>query len=154
MSSARFATPLTVELKPSRLLTIAGASGHLLALACLAACQLPFGISVTLGALIAASFGYVASWHLGLCKTCFIDQVRWLTDGQWQLRTADGRIHSTSLLSSYTHPSVVVLQFALGRLTCRSIVMLSDSANVEAIRRLRVGLRTRRSGEDDEIEAL
>ncbi len=154
MSSAKFATPLTVELKRSRLLTIAGVSAHLLALACLAACRLPFGISMTLGALIAASFGYVALWHLGLSRICFIDQIRWLSDGEWQLRTAGGRIESASLLSSYTHPGVVVLQFALGRITRRSIVMLPDSADVEDIRRLRVGLRTRRSGEDDEIEAF
>lgn len=154
MSSARFEAPLTIDLEPSRLMAIGSALAHLLALVCLASCRLPLSASLVVGTLVAASFGCVSLWHLGASKARFIDQIHWRTDGKCLLRTADGRVRTASLRSSYTHPKVVILQFGVGRFSRRSVMILPDSADAQEIRRLRVELRIRRTLEPDELDAL
>lgn len=149
MSSARSAVQLTLEPVPSRILFTALAVCHLLALVSLLICDLPVIITLSLGMLIGfslilsyARYGYRRSrW--------FVERVSCLADGSWALQTADGRNHPAWLLeSSYVHPRLVILNFALGGLARRSVVLLPDSIDADDLRRLRVRLLTQREDED------
>ena len=118
-------------------------AGHLLALTSLGVLALPLEMTIPLGILISVSLVISYIRHGRSPSPWFIDQLYWSIDGQWTLRTADARKRPARLLGSYVHPGLIVLSFALGRLRRRSVVLLPDSADPEAIRRLRVRLLTR-----------
>lgn len=149
MSSARSAAQLTLELVPSRILLAGLAVCHLLALISLLICDLPVSITLSLGMLIAFSLvlNYARYGHRH--SRWFVERVACLADGNWALQTADGRHHMAQLLdSSYVHPRLVILNFALGTFARRSVVLLPDSTDANDLRRLRVRLLTRNEDED------
>ena len=73
----------------------------------------------------------------------FITRMEWL-DGRWRLDTGDGRVQRGHLTSGYAHPQIMILNFRLEPGGRRAVTLLPDSANPDALRRLRVWLRTRR----------
>ena len=148
MSSARSAPPISLELIPSRIFLIGAALSHLLAAASLFAVDLPVGVMAALALLIAASLIFVYACYGHARSPWFIARATWSSDGQWTLRGADGREQSARLQGYYLHPQLVILNFSLGRFRRRSLVLLPDASDPEAIRRLRVRLLTTRQDED------
>ena len=63
-------------------------------------------------------------------------------NGGWWLKRADGRVIEPLLLAdSRALPALLLLNFRLGRWRRRSLLLLPDSADADALRRLRVRLR-------------
>lgn len=141
MSSARSPAPLGLSLAPSRILLWCSLAAHALALAAVLICDLLPAVVVLLAALIGASLAWNYFCHGSARSRWFIEHVRRAGDGGWSLTMADGTERPARLVSSYAHPQLLILNFALGPLTLRSVVVPPDAADGQAIRRLRVALR-------------
>lgn len=149
MSSARSAVQLTLELVPSRILFTGLTVCHLLALISLLICDLSVLMTLSLGMLIAFSLVLSYAWHGHRHSRWFVERVTCLADGNWILQTTDGRKHPGRLLdSTYVHPRLVILNFALDGIARRSVVLLPDSTDPDDLRRLRVRLLTQYEDED------
>ena len=84
------------------------------------------------------------AWWSHLCPATPSRVVHLLLDGQggWQLTQADGRVIEPRLCpDSRVTPALILLNFRVGRWRRRSLLLLSDSADAGALRRLRVRLR-------------
>jgi hypothetical protein len=134
--------PFTIDLVPSRLIMAGLFTCHCLAAASLLVSQLSVVVTLPLGLLIAVSLCYHSIHYAGLCSRWFIDRLTWSADEDWTVHTADGKERTARLLSSYVHPYIVILSLAAGRFVRYSVVILPDSADSDAIRRLRVCLQT------------
>ena len=139
MSSGKSA-PLSLRLSPSRLLVWGSGGCHLLAAGSLAFVAIPIAIKMMLMVLLGLSFIATHLCHGSFGSRWFIREVEWSGDGHWVLYNAQGLSRKARLLESYVHPRLVILNFALGRIRRRSVVILQDSADSEDIRRLRVRL--------------
>lgn len=141
MSSIVSATPLTLELKPSRWLALYVLCVY--AAAVLVIVILPVAFLVKCGALLVSLLSCALTYQrrVNLRSRHAIVGLNRHTDGSWQLRLTDGNTHQASLLpDSYLHPELLVLNFRLGSGKRRSVVLVRDSADATSLRRLRVGL--------------
>ena len=138
--------PLLIEPRPSRLLLASGGA-HVLAGVAVIVSSLPLWIKVGwIVAIAVAVLGFV--WQYGYRRgRGFIARIEWL-DGGWRLETGDGTLHRAGLTGGYAHPGVVILNFRLESGGRRSLALLPDAADPEALRRLRVWLRTRRDEDE------
>jgi hypothetical protein len=103
--------------------------------------NLPWWVQAAFVAGIARSligFGY----HQGSRRSRgFIARIE-LLDGRWRLETGDGAEYWGRLTGGYAHPLLVILNFRLESGGRRSVTLLPDAADPDALRRLRVWLRT------------
>ncbi|MEZ5582724.1 MAG: protein YgfX [Candidatus Competibacteraceae bacterium] len=126
MSSTSSAPFLVLDLVPSRWLLIGLGCFHLLALASLFVISLPWWIKLVLGVLIGGS-GWLNYHRYGNATSRrFIARAQRTVDGHWRVGHADGREYAARLTGSYTHPQLVILNFAVGRWSRRSVVVLPD----------------------------
>ena len=142
------APSLTLEPRPSRLLLIGGGLGHLLAGVAVVVSSLPWWVQTAFIAGIALSlvgFSYRHGYRQG---HDFITRIE-LLDGRWRLETGAGGVHPARLTGGYAHPLMVILNFRLESGGRRSVTLPPDAADPDALRRLRVWLRTRRDEEDE-----
>jgi toxin CptA len=138
---------LIIDPRPSRLLLISGGIGHLLAGVAVIVCSLPLWVKA----------GFIAGIGLALVRfglqygrrrgRGFVARLE-LLDGVWRLETGDGTLHRAWLTGGYAHPGIVILNFRLETGGRRSLALLPDAAEAEALRRLRVWLRTRRDADE------
>ncbi len=148
MSSLNSAPLLILNLKPSRFLILAIGVCHLLALISLYYCQPPSAwITVALAVGICTSCTFYLSRYGNRHSRWFIQQIYQTTEGNWILYTATGSAYTARLISSYRHPACVILRFSGTGLALRSVIILPDAVDPEALRRLRVYLQTRSSAE-------
>lgn len=137
------------ELRPSRLLLVSGGIAHVLAGVAVVVSSLPLWIKAGWIAGIALAL-FRFEWQYGYRRARgFIARLE-LLDGVWLLETGDGTLHRAGLCGSYAHPGIVILNFRLESGERRSLALLPDAADAEALRQLRVWLRTRR--EEDELD--
>lgn len=140
------APSLTLEPRPSRLLLSGGLLVHGLAGAAVVVASLPWWVQAAFIAGIALSligFGY----HHGARRSRgFIARIE-LLDGRWRLETGDGAEYWGRLTGGYAHPLAVILNFRLKSGGRRSVTLLPDAADPDALRRVRVWLRTSRDAE-------
>lgn len=136
----------SVRLQPSRYLLIGGGIVHGLAAGAVMLASLPpwlkVGFMIGLG-LSAVKLGWENSLR---CSHRFISRIE-SVDDRWRLETGDGVIHRASVIGGYAHPAIVILSFRLDGGGYRSLTLLSDSADPESLRRLRVWLRISRDTE-------
>ena len=145
MSFVGLAGPLTLKLRPSRLLNLGIGAGHLLALASLFWVELPSAIIGMLGlsVLVSCLWSYL---RFGIARSrWFVDRVSCAADGSWRINTARGEL-LVRLIDSFIHPRVVIMNFAIDRFRRRAVVVLADSVDASALRRLRVKLLLLRKG--------
>lgn len=155
MSSAAYATPLRLELRPSRRLAVAMAAVHA------AAALMPWTLPVHPVAAFLGSAAVLAAgarvWWLHLGGAAAITSVHWDAEDVWHFRRRDGGIERGRLLpQGYLHPGLAVLRYAVtgenvsvragwpapGTPSCRVLVLAPDScADPDGLRRLRVRLR-------------
>lgn len=139
---------LILELRPSRLLLVSGACVHVLAGVAVVASSLPLWVKVGLIVAIALALGRFA-WQYGNRRgRGFIARLE-LLDGGWRLETGDGSAYRAALTGGYAHPGIVILNFRLESGGPRSLALLPDAADTEALRRLRVWLRIRPDDDDE-----
>ncbi len=149
MWSARSAPVL--ELRPSRRLLAALGGLHGLAAMGLMVAPLPMAPSLALGAALAASLTFNLYRFGAPASRWFLRRLECGADGVWRLRYGDGRRREAWLLGGYVHPQLLVLRFATGRFTRCAAVILPDTAEAEALRRLRVRVTTWRwAGDEDD----
>lgn len=134
--------PLLIEPCPSRILLVSGAGAHTLASVSVAISSLPLWIKA--GWIVAIVLALMRfGWQYGYRRgRGFIARIERL-DGVWRLETGDRTLHRAGLTGGYAHPGIVILNFRLENSRWRSLVLLPDATDADALRRLRVWLRTR-----------
>lgn len=134
---------LIVELRPSRRLLISGGLSHLLAGVAVVLAGIPWwikgGAMMGIG-LSLAWFGWCYGYERG---RGFITRME-LLDGRWRVETGAGKVQRGHVTGGYAHPQLIILNFRLEPGGRRTVTFLPDSADPDALRRLRVWLRTRR----------
>lgn len=144
MSSTKYASPLTIDVRRSRQLLIVLLVAHGGALVFIWALTIPLWLILVIALVIAISLIYSLKRHYLRNTDNAIVQAVWDADDNWHLLFAD---HTTAvgrvLPDSYIHPWLVVLNFATQNPNRKySLPLLSDSLDPDTHRRLRVRLRT------------
>jgi len=140
---------LSLEPRPSRFLLIGGGIGHLLAGAAVVVSSVPLWVKAGFVAGIVLSLAWVGYRYGYRYGHGFVALVE-LFEGRWRLETGRGATCRAELISGYAHPVIVILDFRLESGRRRSLTLLPDSADPDALRRLRVWLRTQR--DDAELD--
>ncbi|HXH04399.1 MAG TPA: protein YgfX [Candidatus Competibacteraceae bacterium] len=143
MSSNASAPAFSLELRPSRILLAVLAALHLLALFGLALAAAPLAMRLVLVPLVLVS----AVWQ-GWCyavprSPVCVRRLGWMAQQGWWLEYGDGRRQAAQLHAAFVQSWVVVLAFGTGRLRHRGLVIPSDAADADALRRLRAQLQRR-----------
>lgn len=138
MSLPESAPVLRIDVHPSRLLRRALIVLHGGAVLCLLALPWPPWLALSAG-LGAATAGYL---HLRRLQRRRVTQLVCEQDSGWFLATTEGVCGAYHLLpDTYVHPRLTILNFAGP--ARRSVVLLPDSLDPAAFRRLRVLLKLR-----------
>lgn len=132
---------LVLDPRPSRLLLISSNIGHLFAGVAVIVSTVPLWVKAGFITGILLSLAAVG-WRYGNRYSRAFVTVIELLDGRWRLETGDGTRHHAWLTGGYAHPGVVILNFRLEGGKQQSLILLPDAADAEALRRLRVWLRT------------
>lgn len=142
MSSKRYASPLTLKPKRSRIFVSLLVVGHIGAMALLAPLVLPIELKITMAVMLLASLIITLQRQAGAPRAGNIATLVWKADGDWVIETVGGKICEAQLQpSSYLHLWLVVLNFRLdeSRRT-RSVIFFPDALDTEVFRKLRVRL--------------
>ena len=144
---------LEIEPRPSRILLVGGIGAHLLSGGAVVVADLPWWVQAGFVAGIALSllgFGYRHGSRRGRGFIARIEP----RDGRWRLKTGAGAEYWARLTDGYAHPLLVVLNFRLESGGRRSVTLVPDAVDGEALRRLRVWLRTSRDTEAGSSDRL
>jgi hypothetical protein len=143
MSSTKYAQPLRLNPKPSRILLGLLTVGHLGAIAVLLPLDFPLIIKLLIVVVLLVSL--VVAWRKqpGKVGEGGVKTLIWKADGNWLLETIDGEsLNATLHESTYVHPWLVVLNFRQeGKQGLLSFVLAPDALDHEIFRELRVRLK-------------
>lgn len=143
MSSTKYAQPLRLKPKPSRILIGLLTVGHLGAIAVLFPLDFPLIIKLLIAVVLLVSL--VVAWRKqpGKVGEGGVQTLTWKADGDWLLETVDGESLTATLHeSTYVHPWLVVLNFRQeGKRGLLSFALAPDSLDRETLRELRVRLK-------------
>lgn len=141
MSSNAYATPLTLELRTSRIAVSLLVLIHTLAIVSLFTLPWVAIIKALLFLILTFSLYKTLSKELRLFGNG-ITKIVWGRDNDWLLYAKDGEVRQAGLMaSSFVHPLMTVLIFDAGeRFNSISIMILPDNTEAESFRRLRVRL--------------
>jgi toxin CptA len=124
------------ELKPSRRLGLFVLGMTALALAAIGAAALPDGVRLALGVAV------IALAVLGWRRARFREVLRLAVDGQLQCLDEQGEWREVEVLGdSFVSTGLIVLRYREAGRRVRTLTLLSDSADADGLRRLRVSLR-------------
>lgn len=143
MSSNAYATPLTLELRPSRWLL-----GGLLLIHSISAVvvwlpmAMPWWLRPPLMLMVLWSAWHSIRLHAWQLSPASITRTVWL-EQDWLVELNDGTQRDAQLLpGAYVSPALVVLGFRLaGQRWPRYLLLAPDSVDITTLRRLRVRLR-------------
>lgn len=143
MSSTKYAQPLRLNPKPSRVLIGLLTVGHLGAVAVLLPLDFPLIVKLLIGIALLVSLIVALRKQPGKTGEGGVQTLTWKVDGDWLLETIDGESMSATLHeSTYVHPWLVVLNFKLeGKRGLLSFVLAPDALDGETFRELRVRLK-------------
>lgn len=143
MSSTKYAQPLRLEPKPSRILITLLTIGHFGAIAVLVPLDLTIIVKLGMGFVLLVSLFVALKKQPGRVGEGGVKSLVWTTDGEWLLETVDGKTLSAILHeSTYVHPWLVVLNFRLdGKRSLLSFTLAPDALDKELFRELRVRLK-------------
>ena len=143
MSYRKYATPLSLTLKPSRLATLFYST--------VALSTVIFSFFIPIATLyqwltvvfIVFTLIYILSVEWRLLEKLSIGKVTWKEENYWQLETSAGEVVEAELIGdSLNTLYLVVLNFRIeGRRRAKSVVLFQDSADEELLRKLRVRLK-------------
>jgi toxin CptA len=135
-----------IELKPSRLLGLLLAAMLLLALAAVYWAALPRAVQLALAVGAAGLAGW--AWH----RASPTASLRIDPDGQLQCLDVTARWRDADVLGdSFVSTVLIVLRYRVPGQPVRSLALLPDSAEADALRRLRVSLRWSRRTRSDTV---
>ncbi|OBS10725.1 hypothetical protein Thpro_020441 [Acidihalobacter prosperus] len=152
MSSPRSVEPLYLQPKPSRQLAGFFVLLHVTAAAVLPYLSLPAWSLVFLGLLLAWSLYRNLRLYVLLNSSRSVLRLVWEVSGSWRVWDGLGQEHRAQLAPDcYVHARIIVLSLRMmdgdGR---RAVVLLQDSLETDALRRLRARLRAEHFGRNDE----
>ena len=136
---------IVIRLSSSKRLGLFVAAVHCAALAALLWCALYQPLVLFLLAPLGASL--VWNWREQVSRrgAVSVQQVEALADGSWRLTDRRGRVFAARLAQeNFVAPWMTLLTFRCGRFRNRHILLLSDNSDPDAVRRLRVRLRSAR----------
>ena len=143
MSSTAYATPLHLELKPSRTLFWLLTFSHLGAAGLLPTMALPIWATACLDASVLVSYLWLVARHALMRQPGAAVSLDWPSGTQWQVRFRNGAEVSAVLSpESFVRPwlTVLLLRPVTGGRS-RNVVLTPDKLDADAFRRLRVRLR-------------
>jgi toxin CptA len=133
-----------IELKPSRRLGLLLLVMVALALGAIGLAALPVGVRLALGAAVIGlgAWGWRQTLPLASLRIAADGRLQWLDDAaEWR----DAEV----LGDSFVSPALIVLRYRTAGRQAGALTLLSDSADADDLRRLRVSLRwTRRTRSD------
>ena len=143
MSSTKYAQPLRLNPKPSRVLIGLLTVGHFGAVAVLLPLDFPLIVKLLIGIALLVSLIVALRKQPGKTGEGGVLTLTWKADGDLLLETIDGESMSATLHeSTYVHPWLVVLNFKLeGKRGLLSFVLAPDALDGETFRELRVRLK-------------
>jgi len=143
MSSTKYAQPLRLQPKASRILIGLLVTGHLGAIAVLFPLDLSMTIKITIAVVLLVSLVIALRKQPGRTGEGGVQTFIWQTDGLWVLETVDGEQMKASLHeSTYVHPWLVVLNFRReNKRGLLSFTLAPDALDREVFRELRVRLK-------------
>ncbi len=143
MSSARFAVPFRVTLKPSLLLLATLLFMHGGALIWLITFVLPLWLKLVVAAVISASLVLQLRRHLLHKGDRVVIGLLWDGGDAWQLQRAEGEPLSAQLLgSSFVNPWLIVLNFKIeSSRRMLPVVIMTGAIDSTSFRRLTSKLR-------------
>lgn len=140
--SADSAPPVDLAILPSRRLATLIFLSHALALGAVAYAPLASVLLAAAGATVLTSFIVLFRRHAMLVGTQALRRLVWTQDGHWDATDGEGSTHRCTLLPEpTTGPPLTILRLKDQRGTVRVVLLLSDSADREQLRRLRARLR-------------
>jgi len=150
MSSTKYAQPLRLKPRASRILMSLLALGHLGALAILFPLDLPLSVKLLIAAALVLSLFVAWKKQPGKVGEGGVQLLTWQTDGEWLLETGDAQQFTATLHeSTYVHPWLVVLNFKRdGQRGLLSFALAPDALDKETFRELRVRLKVAGKMED------
>jgi len=134
---------LRVNVRPSRILLIGGGSGHVLAGVAVVVADIPLWLKIGWIIAIGLALAGFLQRYGDRERRGFIACIE-LLDGRWRLTTGDGQVQRGRLTGGYAHPQCLILNFRLEGGQSRALTLLPDAADPDALRQLRVWLRTQR----------
>lgn len=145
MSLNAYATPLHLDVVPSRIVTVYIVVVHVLCTVCVLLLPVPLFSKPLLLILFVASAVYYllkVRMKLGQC----INRLVWTEGNDWMLGSIDGQVQAASLLgNTYVHPLMTVLLFSTeNSWRSRPVILLPDNTPKQGFRRLRVRLKLQR----------
>ncbi len=143
MSSARFAVPFRVTLKPSLLLLAMLLFMHGGALIWLITFVLPLWLKLVVAVVISASLALQLRRYLLFKGSRAVTGLIWDGGDEWQLQRAEGEALNAQLLgSSFVNPFLIVLNFKIeSSRRMLPLVIMTDSIDSTSFRRLTSKLR-------------
>lgn len=143
MSSARFATPLSLELRRSPRLAAVLVFTHAVSLATLFASSVfAWWLVGALSVALLLSLWRSVSRYAWLSAANAVVGALWDETDHWVLELRSGTLLDAELAGdTYISPPVLVLRFVLDAGGRRHVVVLGDMADPDTLRRLRVRLR-------------
>lgn len=153
MSDKKYAKPIKISLKPSRILVAVVVIVHIGAAGILALTILPWFVKIVLLLVIVFSlqiffeiYGQVSVIHFARNLFPQLKNAVWENNGKWLLETSEGKKLSAELGHyCFVHPGLTVVNLKLLNKPWykrnRPLIFLSDNIDAETFRRLRVRLR-------------
>ncbi|MBN4079231.1 hypothetical protein JYT26_01180 [Beggiatoa alba] len=143
MSSPKYAQPLRLQPKISRILTGLLTVGHLGAIAVLFPLDFSMLIKLVIAAVLVVSLLVALRKQPGSVGEGDVHKLTWSADGEWLLETTGGELITATLHeSTYVHPWLVVLNFRQeNKRGLLSVVLVPDALDAETFRELRVRLK-------------
>lgn len=143
MSSTKFAQPLRLQPKPSRILIALLTVGHLGAIAVLFPLDLLLLVKLGIAAVLIVSLVVALRKQPGRVGEGGVQTLIWKADGDWVLETTEGELLNAPLHeSTYVHPWLVVLNFRQeNKRGLLSFTLAPDALDGETFRELRVRLK-------------
>ena len=133
-----------IELKPSRRLGLLLLAGTVLALAAIHLADLPGGIALALGTAVIGP----GLWRWR--KAALLMRLRIAPDGRLQYLDDTAEWHDAEVLDdSFVSTALIVARYRMAGGQVRTLTLLSDSAEADDLRRLRVSLRWARRTRSD-----
>jgi len=155
MSSKKYAAPLQIEVRSSRLLLMLFSCLHLVSFLLLFLMPLPIELTLFCVIFIVISGIYVVVFHALKHSSASIVGLVWDRNDDWLVLDKSGKQWEVVLDgNSFVHPWFSILNFKQeNKWLSQSVMLLSDNVDKNDYRRLRVRLRVTRNNPDSSASA-
>ncbi|MGI9303590.1 MAG: protein YgfX [Gammaproteobacteria bacterium] len=142
MSSAPFTTTLRIRPERSLILAATLVASHVMALAVLLVLSLPLALHLALAALVLTSLALALRTHWWRRGGRVVVEVVWESGGEWFVVHASGkRMRARLGAGTFVNRWLTILDLRLDGGGSRSVVLLPDTVNPDALRVLRARLQ-------------